>query len=145
MKKLNKIISALLAIMFCITCIPFAVFAAETESEAPECVWYGDQVAVDVTAGEEGYTFMSLFRKYVHGYEFGGHFMGEGEGPQTFVIIDTVAHDGKTWTPDGTYVSGSSNYEVVYCCDVETMIEDGVYYKRMNLEDSEYYDEALTT
>jgi pilin isopeptide linkage protein len=67
--------------------------------------------------------------------------MGEGEGPQTFVLIDTVAHDGTTWTPSGTYVPGVSNYEVVYCCDVETMIVDGTYYKRLNLEDNDYYDD----
>ncbi len=102
---------------------------------------YDEELNVDVEAGDDGYTFMSLFRKYVHGYEFGGHFMGAGEGPQTFVVIDTEAYDNKTWSPDGLYEFGESNYEVVYCCDVETMIKDGTYYKRMNLEDSEYYGE----
>ena len=84
---------------------------------------------------------MSLFRKFAHGYEFSGHFLGDGEGPQTFVVIDTVAHNGTTWTPSGVYAPNESNYEVTYCCDVETMIVDGTYYKRLNLEDSEYYSE----
>ena len=101
--------------------------------------WYGKELMVDVTAGTEGYTFMSLFRKYAHGYEFSGHFMGDGEGPQTFVMIDTVEHNGTKWTPSGTYDPLKSNYDVTYCCDVETMIVDSTYYKRLNLEDSEYY------
>ena len=110
--------------------------------ESVETIWYGDQLAVDVTAGTDGYTFMSLFRKPASGYEFGGHYMANdatNEGPQTFVVLDTVAHDGTTWTPSGRYVPYQSNYEVTYCCDIDTMIRDGAYYKRMNLEDSEYF------
>lgn len=104
--------------------------------------WYGDEVKVDVTAGTDAYNYMVLFRKYVHGYEFAGHFIGEGEGAQTFVMIDSAAHNGTTWTPSGEYQLGKSNYDVLYCCDVETMAADGTYYKRVNLEDSEYYSEA---
>ena len=104
--------------------------------------WYGDEVAVDVTAGTEGYNYMSLFRKPIHGYEFAGHFIGEGEGAQTFVVIDSAKYDGTTWTPNGLFELGESNYDVMYCCDVETMIRDGIYYKRVNLEDSEYYTET---
>ena len=104
--------------------------------------WYGDEVKVDVTAGTDAYNYMVLFRKYVHGYEFAGHFIGEGEAAQTFVMIDTAAHNGTTWTPSGEFQLGKSNYDVLYCCDVETMAVDGTYYKRVNLEDSEYYSEA---
>ena len=104
--------------------------------------WYGDDLAFEITAGTEGYNYMSLFRTFAHGYEFGGNFLGDGEGPQTFVIIDTEKYDGQIWSPNGTYNPGVSNYEVVYCCDVETIIADATYYKRLNLEDSEYYGEA---
>ena len=71
--------------------------------------WYGDELSVDVTAGTEGYTFMSLFRKPAHGYEFSGHFMGDGEGPQTFVVIDTVEYDGKEY---GSAVSGAETLKI---------------------------------
>ena len=104
--------------------------------------WYGDEVKVDVTAGTDAYNYMVMFKKPVHGYEFAGHFIGEGEGAQTFVVIDTAAHDGTTWTPNGLYELGKSNYDVLYCCDVETMVKHGTYYKRVNLENSEYYTEA---
>ena len=137
MKKMQRLVAAILAIVLCTGLL----LVPANANAATDNVWYGDMVEVEITAGKNGYTFMPLFRKYAHGYEFSGHFMGEGEGPQTFVLIDTVAHDGTTWTPSGTYVPGVSNYEVVYCCDVETMIVDGTYYKRLNLEDNDYYDD----
>ena len=137
-KKTQKAIAIFLLITMC---MGLAVTPAFAKTEINGNDWYGDELSVDVKAGTEGYTYMSLFRKYAHGYEFGGHFMGDGEGPQTFVVLDTVEHDGTTWTPSGLYKYGSSNYDVVYCCDVETMIVDGTYYKRLNLEDSEYYNE----
>ena len=145
MKTFKKIVAMVLSFMMIMGTVGVAAFATEAPEaeEVPETLWYGDDLSVDITAGTEGYTFMSLFRKPAHGYEFSGHFMGEGEGPQTFVIIDTVEHDNTTWKPNGKYVSGESNYEVVYCCDVETMIKDGTYYKRLNLEDSEYYGEEM--
>ncbi|MBQ2252321.1 MAG: Cna B-type domain-containing protein, partial [Clostridia bacterium] len=138
MKKIaRRVISIVLTVFICMNCLPTYLFV---KAETLDSVWYGDQVAIDITAGEDGYTFMSLFQKPVHGYEFGGHMMGS-EGPQTFVMIDTVEYDNTTWTPNGKYVSGQSNYEVVYCCDVETMVKT-TYYKRLNLEDSEYYDDV---
>ncbi len=139
MANFKKILTAGLAAILCIGSIGIGAMAAEEPVNGN--TWYGNGVTVDVKAGTDGYTYMSLFREYVHGYEFGGHFMGDGEGPQTFVMIDTAAHDGTAWTPSGVYVPNASNYDVVYCCDVETMIVDGTYYKRMNLEDSEYYNE----
>lgn len=138
-KKFRRFGALLMALVMCASMLGTTAFAAETIDGN---TWYGDEVSVDVTAGTEGYTFMSLFRKPAHGYEFSGHFLGDGEGPQTFVVIDTVEHDGTTWTPSGIYDPMNSNYEVSYCCDVETMIVDGTYYKRLNLEDSEYYNEA---
>ena len=139
-KKREKVIAIFLLIAMCMGLAVTPAFARQETSIGN--IWYGDELAIDVTAGTDGYTFMSLFQKPAHGYEFSGHFMGGGEGPQTFVVIDTVEHDATTWTPDGLYEFGKSNYEVVYCCDVETMIADAAYYKRMNLEDSEYYNEA---
>ena len=63
------------------------------------------------------------------------------EIPAMFLLVDTA--DGATsWTPDGLYVPGESNYEVVYCCDIQTGLKDGEHYKRVNLEDSSYYDPA---
>ena len=146
-KKFRRIGVMLLALIMCASMLCTPAFAAQTINGN---TWYGDELAVEIPAypaedaavGNEGYTFMSLFRQPAHGYEFGGHFLGDGEGPQTFVVIDTVEHAGTTWTPNGIYDPMKSNYEVTYCCDVETMMKDATLYKRLNLEDSEYYNEA---
>lgn len=58
--------------------------------------------------------------------------------PAIFVVVDT-RESGSTWTANGTYSYGNSNYEVAYCCDVATGLENGSHYKRVNLEDSSYY------
>ena len=138
-KLFKRILSAVMSVIMLISAMALSVAAEEIAGNT----WYGNNLSVDVTEGTEGYNYMSLFRKFCHGYEFGGHFMGEGEGPQTFVVIDTAKHDGESWSPNGVYdPNGSSNYDVVYCCDVETMIKDATYYKRVNLEDSEYYTET---
>ena len=121
MASLKKVGVLILALIMCATIVTPAFAVEEINGND----WYGDQVAVDVTAGTDGYTYMALFRKYVHGYEFGGHFMGDGEGPQTFVVLDTVEYDGQTWTPNGVYDPMNANYDVTYCCDVMTMIVDG--------------------
>lgn len=142
MASINRIGVFILALVICTTTLSMPALA---QQEIGGNIWYGDELAVPVTAGTEGYTFMALFRKPAHGYEFSGHFMGEGEGPQTFVVIDTVAHDSTTWTPSGVYDPMTANYEVTYCCDVETMIVDGTYYKRLNLEDSEYYSDVAAS
>ena len=94
-----------------------------------------------VIKGENGYMFQSV---YEPGYEKSHHvFKATGKNnaiPELLILVD--ASDNYTWTPSGLYSSGSSNYEVVYCCDMETLFEDGVHYKRMNLEEGEYYSDA---
>lgn len=140
-KATKRLLAAFLAVIMTVSVMGLPAFAKEVINGND---WYGDEVVVEnITAGQNGYNYMALFRKPVHGYEFSGHFMGEGEGPQTFVMIDTTEeYENNTWTPSGIYEHGKSNYEVVYCCDVETMIEDGTMYKRVNLEDSGYYTDA---
>lgn len=88
---------------------------------------------VSVTPADNEYTY-----EYVDlSYEVSNH-MISGQITQTFVLVNTA--DGKTsWTPSGRYEYGSSNYMPVYCCDVLTFINEGFHYKRMNLEDSDYY------
>ena len=136
MKKFGKILSLMLAIMMIVSCMSFYVFAADT-------VWNAADMSVDVVPGTEGYSFLSVYRKPGHAYEMSNHMVSTDGGanndiPQTLVLVD--ASEEYTWTPGGKYVHGQSNYEVLYCCDAETGYEDGIYYKRLNLEDSEYYN-----
>lgn len=62
--------------------------------------------------------------------------------PQTFILVDTS--DGATsWTPNGKYQPGESNYDLAYCCDIETGLAEGTDYRRINLEDSDYFTDGV--
>ncbi len=114
-----------------------------------ECknVWNGASVSHPVTAGQNGYTFISHYPGGgIGAYEMSNHMVSVNGGvnndiPQTLIMLD--ASKNYTWSPSGLYEFGASNYEVMYCCDAVTGYNDSIYYKRMNLEDSSYYnDEA---
>ncbi|MBQ9950525.1 MAG: Cys-Gln thioester bond-forming surface protein [Clostridia bacterium] len=90
-----------------------------------------------LTPGEGAYTFDAVNGGAGYGYEV-SNYMVSGNIPQTFILVDTS--DGKTsWSPNGRYEYGKSNYEVTYCSDVEVSLDYSINYKRINLEDSSYY------
>ena len=91
-----------------------------------------------VTPRNDEYSFEAVDGGPGYGYEV-SNYMVSGNIPQTFILVDTS--DGATsWKADGEYVYGESNYLLAYCCDVETGLEYGTDYKRVNLEDSKYFD-----
>lgn len=90
-----------------------------------------------VTPRSDEYTFEAVRGETGYGYEVSNH-MVSGNIPQTFILVDT-SNGETTWTPNGKYVYGKSNYDVAYCCDIETTLAYGSDYRRINLEDSGYY------
>ena len=116
---------------------------AHEDCISSECsVWNGVGNSIEVSKGENGYTFLSVYP--TRAYEMSNHMVSTNGGehndiPQTLIIVE--ANEDYTWNADGIYSFGVSNYETLYCCDVETGYNDGIYYKRINLEDSSYYDE----
>ncbi len=93
--------------------------------------------SIPVTPRKDEYHFQAVNGGFGYAYEVSNHMVTRNI-PQTFILVDTS--DGKTsWTPSGKYVSGESNYDVLYCSDIETPLAYGSYYKRLNLEDSGYY------
>ncbi len=93
-----------------------------------------------VTPRGGAYTFEAVGGEKGFAYEVSNHMVG-GQIAQSFLLVNTA--DGKTeWTPNGPYVCGESNYEVTYCCDVQTPLVWGTDYRRINLEDSNYYGSA---
>ena len=96
----------------------------------------------EVTPADDAYTFEAVKGGTGMGYEV-SHYMVSGQIPQTFILVDTS--NGETsWTPSGLYEYGVSNYDVAYCCDVETALAYTTDYKRVNLEDSGYYGESAS-
>lgn len=91
----------------------------------------------NVTPSDNEYTFYTVKGGAGYGYEV-SHYMVSGNIPQTFVLVDSS--NGQTsWTPSGRYVYGESNFDVAYCCDIMTALAYDSHYKRLNLEDSNYY------
>ena len=91
-----------------------------------------------ITPRNDEYSFEAVTVGTGFGYEVSNH-MVSGQIPQTFILVDTSAGE-TTWIPSGEYVYNESNYIVGYCCDIETGLEYGSYYKRINLESSDYFD-----
>ncbi|MBO7245137.1 MAG: Cna B-type domain-containing protein, partial [Clostridia bacterium] len=144
MKKIfRSSLAWLLVLCMCLSNVSVVLVARAVEADGnkPETIWRGDEVTAEITAGKDGYTFVSVYRSPACSYEFSNHALISGSDvdiPQLFVLAD--ASKDYTWSPDGRYSFGASNYEVLYCCDAETGLGDGIYYKRLNLEDSAYYD-----
>ena len=142
MEKINKkIISLFLVLVMFLTSIPITVFSLDNEHKI-ETNWLGDGLKMNIEAGEYPYVFM-IAQDPASGYyyyETSNHTVQLTGGGAVHLIpmVDTQKVVGE-WTPDGIYNCGVSNYDVLYCCDAITGTADAAYYKRMNLEDSEYY------
>lgn len=144
MKKMKRLLSLIAVGAMAFSMMGTTVHAAETYENGN--IWYGDDLSVAVEEGKDGYTFLSVCDEFAY-YEASNHTVTVNNGgnglamPYLFVMLDTTEeYPNNTWSPNGLYSYGESNYEVLYCCDVETGYEDGVYYKRLNLEDSDYYE-----
>ena len=77
--------------------------------------------------------------EFVRAYELSMAYSEAGY-PCTYAMVDTTAV-GDTWMPNEVYNYGTSNYLVAYCCDADVNAHRGMRYKRINLEDADYYSE----
>ena len=146
-KKTQKAIAIFLLITMCMGLAVTPAFAKieYVNEKGLNNIWYGDELTVDVKAGEDAYKFLSVYRDPRNSYEMSNHMVSSDGGvhnsiPQTLIMVD--ASKDYTWSPDGLYSLAASNYEVMYCCDEHTGYNDGFYYRRSNLEDSCYYDKT---
>ena len=143
-KFLKRLLAGFMSVMMIMSATAVSLFAVD-EAEAPKTVWNGDKKTVEVKAGENGYTFLSVYASPYANYETSNHTLKKVDeqgsvGLGAVSLLPMVAANcDYTWKPDGLYEYGKSNYDVMYCCDNITPYNDGVYYKRINLEDSDYY------
>ena len=136
MKSFKKILSAGLAALMCAGTMGTAVMA-EPSGET----WNGAKIHYNVQPGTNGYNYVSAMGTDNWYYETSNHVLEiTGGGAVSLYALTDASVAVPNWTPNAPYVYGSgNNYEVLYCCDQETGIDVGFYYKRMNLEDSNYY------
>lgn len=95
-------------------------------------------VTVPVTPRYDEYCYEVIFKNNLI-YEMGHHI--SAEMPCTILLVDST-ETGTSWTPDGLYSYGQNNYEVTYCCDSVYPVKAGTHYRRLNLEDSNYYGDG---
>jgi len=139
-KNFKKSLALMLAMIMCLGAVNLAVFAEDAKT-----VWQGNDAKLNIAAGEDPYVYAiaqdpANDRYY---YETSNHTvqLTGGGAVHIFPIVDTTKYSGE-WTPNGIYQSGVSNYDVMYCCDAVTGTDGEIYYKRVNLEDSEYVSDA---
>ena len=135
-KKTKRSLVALLALLMCMS---MTAMAAPQTLEGGY-IWHGNDMSRVVTAGENEYTFMAIYQPPYANYETSNHILQKAGAVSLLPMID--ASKNYTWKPNGVYTPYKSNYEVMYCCDLDTDYIDGTYYKRLNLEDSEYFNSA---
>ena len=96
-----------------------------------------------IEKGEGAFVYRVVFPEN-RAYEISSHFNSIGGFPMTVIMVDSEKITGR-WMPDELYSFGKSEYEVLYCCEQLQGVADGTYYKRVNLEDADYYgDEAAS-
>ena len=144
-KTFKALLAAILALVM-LSSVAMPVLAATEDT-----TWRGDNMHVNIVPGEDAYTHMIVADEVngIYYYETSNHTILKSSGGAVHLIpiVDTQKVSGDwtpngLWSPDGLYTSEGNNFEVVYCCDADTSSEAGVYYKRLNLEDSEYYSIA---
>ncbi len=147
-KNLKRGLSAFLAALMCTSTLGTAAFAEETANQTN----FTPMRLENIVPGSDGYNYMIAqdLDNEIYYYETSNHSVKiqNAGAVHIFPVIDTTRDvvDG-VWEADGVYVSGESNYNVVYCCDFATgtRVDDEdatkTYYKRLNLEDSEYFSD----
>ena len=75
--------------------------------------------------------------EFVRAYEISFAHAEKGY-PCTYTLVDATT-SGDSWMPDSFYEYGESNYLVAYCCDAIINAHREMKYKRINLEDADYY------
>lgn len=79
-------------------------------------------------------------------YEYSNHRNKAGNRAAIMILVDSSTNIGNPWTwqpspLNDLWKPGISNYELVYCTDMETYTVDGSHYKRTNLEAANYYSD----
>ena len=98
MKLFKKMLAGILAGAMCCS-MSIGAFAATTYENGN--IWYGNDIARVVTAGENEYTFMAAYASPYANYETSNHVLQNAGAVSLLPMID--ASKNYTWTPNGLY------------------------------------------
>ncbi len=117
---------------------------AANETVIPE---WATNVVIETPPDEQYvYQFSDSCPLYQRGqYRFGCGYYNCAPSPVILLVDGSKYNEsiGTTWTANGLdYVPGVSNYELVYCADFDTDTVADQFYKKVNVEDSTYFESA---
>ena len=98
-----------------------------------------NRVAFTVTKGTADYHYQAAFYSN-RAYEIGTHISyGESGGhPMTVAVVDTNKITG-SWAPSDVFTFGESEFDVLYCCEADKPVKHKTFYKKVNIEDADYF------
>lgn len=139
---MKKIISILFVIALLCFCVYGVNIQANSVTSIPE--WATDVTIEAPPDDQYVYQFSDSCSIYQRGqYRFGCGNYNCAPSP-ILILIDSSEYNtslGKTWSANSVeYVPGTSNYELAYCADFDTSAVVDQFYKKVNVEDSTYFE-----
>ena len=108
-------------------------------TEPLETTFATESYPLTPSTNEYNYQILNISRRFYLAYELSMHSTQDRDMPCTLILAD-VSGDATSITLDGEYSYGTNNYLLTYCCDEREPTVYGNHYKRVNLEDCEYYN-----
>lgn len=139
-KRRKQVVAGVLA---CILCgFQVLPMTAEAEEVIPE--WATNVVIENPPDDQYVYQFSDACPLYQRGqYRFGCGYYNCAPSPIILLIDGSKYNEasGQTWTANELeFVPGVSNYELTYCADFDTDTHADQFYKKVNVEDSTYFE-----
>lgn len=138
-QKCSRVVMALVLVILVAGRSLLPVYASESIPE-----WATNVVVENPPDDQYVYQFSDVCPLYQRGqYRFGCGAYNCAPSPIILLINGSKYNvsSGKTWTANGIeYVPGGSNYELTYCADFDTDTVADQFYKKVNVEDSTYFE-----
>lgn len=144
-KKKRSSVLVVLTIVVVMTMGPILRVAAEGETESEIIPTWATDVLIETPPDDQYvYQFSDSCPLYQRGqYRFGCGYYNCAPSPVILLVDGSQYNEslGTTWTANSLeYVPGVSNYELVYCADFDTDTVSDQFYKKVNVEDSTYFE-----
>lgn len=141
-KNVNRFLAFLMTFIIA-SSVSMSVSAEGSDTKTiPE--WATNVVIESAPDDQYVYQFSDSCPLYQRGqYRFGCGYYNCAPSPIILLVDGSEYNEalGTTWTANSLeYTPGVSNYELVYCADFETDTVSDQFYKKVNVEDSTYFE-----